>query len=531
MDEKIIGTKLLYAFEGKESLPEFMREAIQKGIAGVTLFRYLNVDSPAQVRRLCALMQNAAQDADQLPLLIAADQEGGQLMAINGTTPLPGNMALGATGSAELAYQAGKVLATELAAMGVNVNYAPSLDVNNNPANPVIGVRSFGADPQMVAKLGVAMIKGMQENGVVACAKHFPGHGDTDGDSHHMLPAVNHDRKRLDDVEFPPFLEAFRDKVQMVMTAHLALPAVEGNADVPATLSHKLLTEMLRETLQYEGVIITDAMEMKAIRQGYGLPVESMAAFRAGADILLMGPARNDLDAVFEATLLAAERGFLEPDALEKSAQRVWAMRKQIKDHFVQPELSVLQCDAHMKVAREIADKSITLLRDDANLLPLKLEAPRRIVVLLPKPVDLTPADTSSYVQLSLLERVQADHANVQEYQYTIQPDQSEIDYLLKHIKSDDVVLVGTINARQHEGQVNLVKQLVHHVGADQIISVAMRLPDDLAMFPQVKTALCSYSILEPSLQAVVDVLFGRIKPTGKLPVPVGDLYPMEYGG
>ncbi|MBI9048940.1 MAG: hypothetical protein JEZ00_05965 [Anaerolineaceae bacterium] len=527
----IIGTKLLYAFEGKGALPDSILQAIRdQGIAGVTLFRDLNVSSPQQVRDLTAALQNIAAQAGQLPLLIAADQEGGQLMAINGTTPLPGNMALGATQSEELAYQTGKVLALELSAMGINVNYAPSMDVNNNPQNPVIGVRSFGADPLLVGKFGAALISGSQDHGVVACAKHFPGHGDTAGDSHHMLPTVPHDRTHLESVEFPPFLAAFREEVQMVMTAHLTLPALEPEEDTPATLSRILLTDLLRSTFHYNGVTITDAMNMKAIQQGNGLAVEAMAAFRAGADILLMGPDVVDQNLVYENTLLAAKRGFLDVKELEQSAERVFAMRAGIREHFVQPDLSMIKCDEHLQIARQIAEKSITLLRNDANLLPLKLNKQKRIVVLLPKPVDLTPADTSSYVKLSLLPLIKKEHTNVIEMQYNMQPDDVEINAILQQTQADDLIVIGTINARQHPGQAKLVKTLLNTFGSDQIISVALRLPDDVLFFSQVKTALCTYSILEPSLQALVNVVFGHLTTKGRLPVPIGDLYSIGYG-
>ena len=208
-----IGQKLLLAFAGKDRPSKEIVQALDElHGGGITLFRSLNIDHPAQVRELTDQLQRLARALGLPPLLIATDQEGGQLMAIgNGATQLPGNMALGATGSTELARRAGQVLGRELAAMGVNVNYAPCVDVNLNPANPVVGLRSFGENPAEVARLGSAMVEGIQSQGVVATAKHFPGHGDTAVDSHHGLPVVPHSLERLNRVELPPFQACLAD--------------------------------------------------------------------------------------------------------------------------------------------------------------------------------------------------------------------------------------------------------------------------------------------------------------------------------
>ena len=236
--EQAIGQKLLLAFRGKDRpSDEIIRALREYRAGGITLFRAFNIDRPSQVRQLAEQLQSLARDLNLPPLLMGLDQEGGQLMAVGeGTTPLPGNMALGATGSVELARRAGEVLGRELAAMGINFGYAPCVDVNINPDNPVIGIRSFGEDPVQVSKLAVAMIEGIQSQGVAATAKHFPGHGDTASDSHHGVPSVPHALERLKTVEFPPFQAAIKAGVRAVMTAHLALPAVDGPEAGPSDI-------------------------------------------------------------------------------------------------------------------------------------------------------------------------------------------------------------------------------------------------------------------------------------------------------
>jgi beta-N-acetylhexosaminidase len=231
------------------------------------------------VRELTQALQQAARNEGLPPLLIAADQEGGQLMAVGeGTTPLPGNLALGATGSPQLAHQAGEVLGRELSAMGINLNYAPCCDVNVDPQNPVVGTRSFGENPEEVAHLSAAMVKGIQSSRR-RHAKHFPGHGDTVSDSHHGIPVVPHALERLNALNF--LLSSFQAGARAVMTAHLALPAIDGRADLPATLSPAILKGLLRQELGFTGVIITDSMDMQAIRQGEALGREAVAAVSA----------------------------------------------------------------------------------------------------------------------------------------------------------------------------------------------------------------------------------------------------------
>src|SRR5512143_2853989 len=301
----MVGQRLLLAFKGKDRIPEEFVEALRRyKPAGITLFRPFNVDTPAQVRRLTVMLQETARTIGLPPFLIAVDQEGGQLMAIgDGTTQLPGNMALGATGDSELARAAGEVLGTELRAMGINVNYAPCCDVNVNPRNPVIGIRSFGEDPQQVSRMAAAMVEGIQSRGVAASAKHFPGHGDTAGDSHHGLPTLSHDLDRLQRVELPPFKAAVAAGAKLVMTGHLALPAIDGADAPPATLSPGVLQGLLREQMGFQGVIVTDAMDMHAIPQGAALGQNAVRAVEAGADLLLVMSEPADQKCIFDALI------------------------------------------------------------------------------------------------------------------------------------------------------------------------------------------------------------------------------------
>ena len=526
--EQALGQKLMLAFIGKDTLPDELLRAIHSyRPAGFSLFRAFNIDRPAQVRKLTHSLQRAAQEAGLPQFLIAVDQEGGQLMAIGeGATPLPGNLALGATGSPDLAYQAGQVLGRELSAMGINVDFAPICDVNINPKNPVIGTRSFGEDPKSVASLAGAMTAGIQACGVAATAKHFPGHGDTASDSHHGVPSVPHNLERLWQVEFPPFQAAIQEGVKMVMTAHLALPAISGREDIPSTLSQEVLQGLLRSKLAFEGVIVTDAMDMKAIQQGDGLGTDAVRAASAGCDLLLLTTEPLDHQRVYNGLLQAYKSSTLDPQEVFSSARRVTALKEWLSSQPCPPDLSVVGCAAHRAVAAEIASKSITLVRDQTAILPLRLEEGQRLAVIIPQPIDLTPADTSSYIKPALAQALRNYYPYVDEFIVPHSPDEQEISAVLEQLRCYGAAVLGTINAYTQPEQASLV-QAVLDLGLPTIV-VALRMPYDLIVFPQAPTYLCTYSLLEPSMLALARVLAGEIQPGGKLPVSIPGLYPIQ---
>ncbi len=523
-----VGQHLLIAFEGTEVPKEVLHRIQTWQVAGVTLFRALNIRRPEQVYDLTRALQSAARTAGLPPLLVALDQEGGQLTAVGeGTTPLPGNMALGATGSATLARQVGEVLGRELAAMGVNVNYAPVCDVNVNPRNPVIGVRSFGEDSHLVARLASAMIAGLQSAGVAATAKHFPGHGDTDADSHHTTPIVPHSLERLEQVELVPFKAAVEADVQLVMTAHVAVPAVTGVEDLPATLAEAVIEGLLRQHLKFQGVVVTDALDMKAISQGCGLAVDATCAALAGADLLLLGPRREDQIIVWEALNQAVRRRLLPSHRLATSAERVRRLKAWLQRAPAPPALDVVGCEEHRAIADEVARRSVTLVRDEARLLPLRLPADARVGVIMPQPSDLTPADTSSYVRPTFAEAIRNYHPRVEEYLIPLEPNEAHTNILVDRAANYDLWVIGTLNACHYPAQARLVRAL-YRTGVPTVV-VALRLPYDLQAFPEVSTYLCTYSLLRPSMRALASGLFGQQAFVGRLPVSIPSLYPVGH--
>lgn len=513
--EQALGQKLILSFTGRQPSAEILNSLRHQHVGGVTLFRSLNADDPAQIRALTEALQHAARAAGQPPLLIGADQEGGTLIALPGTTRFPGNLALGATRSADLAYRMGYANGRELAALGLNVNYAPVCDVNINSQNPVVGPRSFGEDPALVAELSAAMVAGLQAAGIAAAPKHFPGHGDTASDSHDGVPVVWHDEARLRQVEFPPFIAAVRAGARMMMTAHVALPKLNGGSHLPATLSTSILQKLLRQELGFTGVIVSDALDMHALEQGPALIVECLAALRAGVDMLML-TTYTDQPGIYAGLLQAVRRDLLNADDLLASAGRILALKDWVSRQ-VQPSLDVVNCAEHQALAAEIANQSITQVRDTAGLLPLRLAPEQRLVVILPEPQDLTPADTSSYERLALAEILRRRHPHVDEVVVPLHPEEAAIAGALARIAPGSLVIVGTINATIHPGQAALVRAILHQ--QHPTIAVALRMPYDLAAYPAATTYLCTYSLQPPALEALARVLWGDQAAAGRLPV------------
>lgn len=506
--------RLMHTFEG-QSIPPGILAAVRSGeIGAFCLFGGKNIQSPAHLRQLSETLHAAAAAGGQPPPLIGIDQEGGQLMAVTGggVTELPGNMALGATRSARLSRAAGRVLGRELLAMGVNLDFVPCLDVNINPANPVVGTRSFGDDPALVAELGVALIEGIQGEGVLASAKHFPGHGDTNADSHFDAPVVEHNRARIEAVELRPFRAAIEAGVGAIMSGHVIYPEFDPNA--PATLSRAILTDLLRGELGFGGLVLTDAMDMAAALRGGVLPSLQMA-LNAGVDLVMLAHLPNQM------ALDTAVASLRDP----ASEARILKARQAAPREM--PALSLLGDPEHAAIAQEIADQSITLVRSSQPL-PLQVTGEETIVVITPRPANLTPADTSALVHIALADAICARHARTVALELPRGAGDAELAAVLEASRGAAHVIVGTINAGDDPAQVALVEALRER--GDRPLVISLRTPYDLAMFPGVETYLCTYSIRPVSMEAAARVLFGEIPAKGVLPCAIPGIAASGFG-
>lgn len=510
----------MLAFEGT-SAPLDVRATLAEGRApGVSLFRFANVESAGQVAELTESLRAAA--GGETPLLIAADQETGQLVGLGGdTTQFPGAMALGATGDTVLARRVATAIGAELRAMGVTINYAPVCDVATNPANPSLGVRAFSDDPRMVAEMAAATVRGLADSGVAATAKHFPGKGEAIVDPHQRLPLLDLDRDRLEEVELTPFRAAIDAGAPAVMAGHYAVPSVTGRDDLPSSVSEAMIAGLLRTRLGFHGVVVTDALDMGALPQGVGQIVDTIAALRASVDLLLCSPDRDRQDLLRGGLDLAVSRGLLPETG--PSTERVGRLRQWLSG-FAAPDFSIVGCAEHAVLAQEVARRSVTLVRDAANILPLTSQG--RLLAVMPRPVDLTPADTSSLVEPGLASALRRHHPDVTEIVISPIPERGEIAGVVTAARDAAAVVLGTITAGPE--QANLV-DAVASTGTP-LVTVALRTPFDLVAYPRVDTHLCTYSIHPVSLAALAEVIFGVIPATGRLPTAVGDLYPRGHG-
>ncbi|MEU2431300.1 glycoside hydrolase family 3 protein [Streptomyces sp. NPDC007861] len=508
-------------------------------VGGIIYFVWAhNTRDPHQIADLSNGIQQAGlAQPTPIPLLISTDQEHGIVARVGKpATLVPGAMALGAGGSRSDAREAARIAGAELAAMGIVQNYAPVADVNVNPANPVIGVRSFGADPQSVAGLVAAQVRGYQSAGVAATSKHFPGHGDTKDDSHYALPTIHHTREQWGELDAPPFQAAIAAGIDSIMTAHIVVPALDPSED-PATLSRPILTGILREQLGYDGVVVTDSLGMAGVRQKYGDERVPVLALKAGCDQLLNPPS---LPLAWNAVLDAVKTGELTEQRLEESILRILLLKTKLglfRGPFVTHEGvdRMVGTRSHLKAADRIAEETTTLLANEGGLLPL---SPRRHADVLVVGADpASPSGTTGPPTTTLATAFTELGFAATVVSTGITPTAAKIDEAVAAAAGKDVVVVGTYNVSATSPQRTLVARLA--ATGVPVVTVAIRNPYDIAQLTGmgVAASLAAYSWTDVELRAAARVIAGRAEPSGRLPVPVQRaddpaqvLYPVGYG-
>ncbi len=524
--------RVMLAFDGLRP-PRWALDRFRAGTtAGLSLFRWRNVESLEQVADLVAALQRA--DGTELPLLVAADQEGGQLNTLGvGTTLFPGNMALGAAGDLLLTLEVARAIGRECRALGVTVDYAPSCDLADEPRSTSLGGRCFGSDPEQVAIQAATFVTGLADAGVAGVAKHFPGSGAITVDTHERIGTIDADLGDLEAGELVPFRAVVAAGVAMVMSAHVAVPAVTGDPALPATLSSALMGDLLRRRLGFRGLSITDALDMHAIAQGAGQVVDTIVALRSGVDVLLGPPDRVAQDRMASGIRQAALRGLLPAAGTRSALARIGRLRRWLAG-FERPAMDVVGGASHQALARRAAAASITLVRDDARLLPLRPRAGERLLVVTPTTRDLTPADTSSTLTPDLAGALRAvdggralGGAVLEAIAVSARPADAEIAAVVARAQRADRVIVGTISAEVQPEQAALVRALT--ATGTPSVTVAMRTPWDLAHYPEARTHVCAWSVVPAAIDALAAALLGAAPMPGRLPAPVPGLYPTGH--
>ncbi len=490
----------------------------------------MSVGSPIEM----AVKLNALQRMSALPLLVGADLETGAGMRarggyfvpngidLGGATVFPSEMAYGAANDTALTYTEGRVTAREGRALGIHINFSPVLDVNNNPANPVINTRSYGEDPHEVARLGAAYIHGLQENGMIATAKHFPGHGDTETNSHLALPIVNVSRARLDTVELVPFRAAIKAGVGAVMTFHGSMPALDSSG-APGTLSSNVVTGLLRTQLGFNGLIISDAMDMKGVTDKYGATEAIKRAVAAGVDVLIQ-PA--DVPAAINAVVDGVSEGRYSETRVSEAARRILAMKHLLNlDHDRYANLDSLRAivgdSAHVALAQQAADRSITVVRDSLHILPLKLSAASRVLsITIARRSDLGASDAFNATLGRLVPSMRTEF---------VMSDDPAVNYprLASMADSADVTIVSSyVGQSWNVTSVDAPKAFADWIGrivanGRKVIVVAFGNPYLLSQIPGVPEYVVAWDGAPASQQSAARVITGITPASGHLPITI----------
>jgi beta-glucosidase-like glycosyl hydrolase/CubicO group peptidase (beta-lactamase class C family) len=467
-----------------------------------------------------AALTNQLQRNSKIPLLICADFEHGTVMRVIEGTSFPEPMAVAATGRAEDAYTVGRISALEARAAGVHWIFAPVADVNSNPDNPIINIRSFGEDPKKVSAFVAAFVRGVEENGALSTAKHFPGHGDTGDDSHLDLAVIRVDRARLDAVDLVPFRAAIAAGVSSIMTGHLVVPALEPDPELPATLSPKVLTELLRKQMGFEGLIVTDALDMGGVTNHYAPAEVAVRAFNAGADVLLMPPVP---DAALLAMKEAMQSGRVSMQRLDDAVRRVLRAKARLgldtqrlvdvdklNSLYGEPEFA--------RAAQDIADRGVTLLRNDAKLVPVDARRPLRVLLV----AFAADPDTNPGYEFAQAAKAELDTVDVVKIDSRyFRPGTVTIPAAENY---DMILIAVTVRVADRKGTVSLPAdqaEIVHRLLASgkPTIVASFGSPYLMESYPEAKTWLAVFDTNDVGQRAAARALFGEVAIGGKLPV------------
>jgi beta-N-acetylhexosaminidase len=520
-----IGQMVMCGFDAVEANSNIESLIRDYDLGGVIYFRR-NMQTPAQVAALSNQLQQMVSESTDIPLLISIDQEGGMVTRIEqGVSLMPGNMSLGASNDIEAAYQTAYISGRELRAMGINVNFAPDVDVNNNPLNPVIGVRSYGEDPNLVADMGLAAVRGYESAGVAATIKHFPGHGDTATDSHYALPIVPHNLERLRSIELVPFQKAIEHGVDMVMSAHVIFPALE-QGELPSTLSPKVINGFLREELGYQGVVVTDCIEMKAISDNYGFAEGTVLAVEAGVDIVLISHVYEHQIRGINALFEAVHSGRISEERINESVERILKLKQKLQNQNVQSAITLDQVGQPewQELASSIYEKSITLVKNESQV---PLDPLERTLVIWAEVRANTQVVEAIEQEETLGYYLKEQLFDADEVRVDLFPNAQTVSDLLELSKAYAQIVFVTYDATFSEGQVQIAKEL--SARCKRFVVVAGRNPFDLMKFPGVKGFIAAYENRPLAMRAVAKVLSGEIRAQGKLPVSITEDYPVGW--
>ncbi len=479
-----------------------------------------------------AVQVNRLQGLAPIPLLIAGDFEYGVAMRVRNTTTFPNAMAIGATRNPDHAYAVGRATAREGRALGVHQNYAPTIDINNNPRNPVINTRAYGDDPALVTDMGAAFARGTADGGMIATVKHFPGHGDTDVDSHLGLSVLNFDRSRLDTFELAPYKRILAQGVGSVMIGHLAVPAIDSVSSIPATVSPKITTGLLRNELKFNGLVVSDALQMRGMTANYEPGEAAVLAVKAGIDLVLMPV---DPDIAIDAVIAAVRRGEIAESLIDESVMRILKEKERLGLHRnrlidVDRVADVVGCREHLELARQIARDAVTVLGNGKNVLPLDPQTKMRVLDLVLCERD-DPEPGRDFHELLRDRFGSIDYARIDGGSSTCDCDtvvaraqRADLIIIQMHFYTRSGEMTGFVR-REHCDAIDKIARL-----KKPMVAISFGNPYVAMNFPRFETYVCAYANNDVMRQATAEVLFAESPARGKLPITIPGQYRFGEG-
>ncbi len=517
-----------HVFGGSEALPPVLLNPVY----GSSGSRATKADPLA-----VAVLLDRLQQAAPLPLLFTADFEGGAGYIVEGATRLPRAMAIAATRDEALAEKAGRLAAEEGRALGVHVDFYPVVDVNNNPRNPIINVRSFGEDPALVSRMAVAYMRGVQAGGMLSTAKHFPGHGDTATDTHLDLAVIDRPRSHLDEVELPPFKAVIAAGIDAVMSSHIRLPALDPTEGRPATLSRPILTGLLRRELGFDGLVFTDSMSMHAISRRFAPEQAAALAVEAGADVVLDPP---DPDAAIRGIRDAAASGAIARDQLDRSVERILRAKARLGlDRARGVDVAALPASlggrARAALADEIAGRALTLVKDERRLVPLEARPGAHVLVL--SLIDYASGWREGAPGRVFIPELRKRYPDATAVEVSDRTSAAELDLVRALALRHDLVIAATyVRVASYSGRMDLSpaqRSLLEELAADPgrpLVAVVFGNPYVAALAAKLPAMLLTYDFGDAVEAAAVRALCGEAPIGGKLPITIPGLFAFGHG-
>jgi len=514
--EQKVGQKFCVGFYGLEA-PDYLLQWLSEGrVGGVILFGR-NIQNPQQLADLTRTFHEAASS----PILIGIDQEGGMIARLrdqDGFTESPGAMAIGASGSEQVAYDVCKVLAKELRLLGINWTYAPVVDLPQDINNRSVSTRALGIDPQLVNRLATAEMRGFQSEGVAATVKHFPGLGNTAVDTHEALAVIEESLDYLREYDLVPFKNVVEAGVATVMTTHVKFPAVDP--EYPSTLSPVIIGEILRGEFGYGGVVATDCMEMKAITDHYGPGESAVLAALAGVDLLLFSHERELQETAIGAVVAAVKSGRILMDALDESVARIQQLKRDYPAQLP-TDISEVHSPSHLEVMNNTARQTLTLIQKDENVFPLDVNSDEIGLIEFASFMDtgiIEKGDLTRFAGVFEKAFPQSSIVSLQAFDAASNP----VQRALQIAAEKSFIVLATRNAHLYPEELDIARQVVQQ--AENVILLCLRNPYDVDVLPGASTVLCTCGDGMPSLIAAVDALRGEFEPSGRLSVPLQNM-------